>query len=228
MAFRKKYEQITQYSPDIIVLQECEDKIMLPEYKEKIKYNDIHWYGKNKNKGISIMTFGNYNIKKLEHDEKYEYVVPVNIFNKFILINLLAIWTQMVNKSIYDSYVVQATRAFLHYDDLLETENIIIVGDFNSNAIWDNESPKEYTHSEMITILKKKQISSVYHELNNESHGNETRPTLYFQRNFKKPYHIDYCFLNQNMMQKVKKITVGKFQEHIQNSDHMPIIVELK
>ena len=210
MAFRIKYESVCQFQPDIMVIQECEDKILLHEIKEKLNYSDICWFGKNKNKGIAIITFGKYRIMKLDHDQEYEYILPVKICDESISFNLLAIWTQMKNKNIYDSYVVQATRAFLKYHELLKDKNIVIIGDFNSNAIWDNESPKEYTHSEMIELLKEKQINSVYHVFYNENYGKETTPTLYFQRNISKPYHIDYCFLKQNIVQKVKKFEIGK------------------
>ena len=228
MAFRKKYEILVQYNHDITVIQECENKILLPEYKDKMNYSDIYWYGKNKNKGIAIITYGDLKIEKMEHDETFEYIIPLKIFNNSTSLYLLAVWTQMVNKSIYDSYVVQAARALYHYKQLLKYENIIIIGDFNSNAIWDNESPKEYTHSEMINYLKENQIISVYHELKKENHGNEIQPTLYFQRNLNKPYHIDYCFMNKNMLQKVKKFEIGKYLDYINKSDHMPLVIEIE
>jgi len=227
MAFRKKFEIIQDFIPDIAIIQECEDKIHLQEYKEQVNYTDFFWYGNNKNKGVGIFTFGDFKIVKLDHNKDYKYIIPVKITNNIISVVLIAVWTQFVNKNIRESYVVQAARSFIFYGDLLNNENVIIVGDFNSNAIWDNKSPKEYTHSQMVEMLKRQNFQSLYHHMAKEDHGKETSPTLYFQRNSRKPYHVDYCFCKSSMIKRIKEFKIGAYTDYIHKSDHMPMFIEI-
>lgn len=164
MAFRNKTAILDEFNPDIAIIQECESKEVLETKKSKIEFNDYIWLGKNKNKGLGVMTFNGFHVELLNHNEDFQYILPVRIYKDQVEFFLLAIWTQFVNKSIYESYVVQAARSFKYYNQLLKKENILIIGDFNSSAIWDNDAPKEYNHSQMVDILKEEKIVSVYHE----------------------------------------------------------------
>ena len=228
MAFRKKYEVIQSFNPDIAIIQECEDKICFQEYKEKIKYHDIYWYGMNKNKGLGVLTFGKYKINILNHNKDYKYIIPFEISDGASSITLIAVWTQMVNKDIYESYVVQAARSIVFYDKLLNSNKVIYIGDFNSNAIWDHESSKGYTHSQMVQLFLKKDIHSLYHIMKNEDHGKETIPTLYLHRNKNKPYHVDYCFCKNEIIKKVRSFEIGMYEKFILQSDHMPLYIDIK
>ena len=59
------------------------------------------------------MSFNGFQIELLDHNEDYKYILPVRVFKKEIEYILLAIWTQMVNDDIRESYVVQAARSFV-------------------------------------------------------------------------------------------------------------------
>ena len=55
--------------------------------------------------------------------------------------------------------------------------------------------------------------------------GHESEPTFYMYRSKKKPYHIDYCFYNK---ENIKNLDIGKFEDWINLSDHMPIVLDIK
>ena len=228
MAFRNKKEILAQFKPDIVVLQECESEEVLNNKNHKIDYENYIWFGKNKNKGLGAMSFNGYKLRLLDHNTEFQYILPLRVFNNKQEFFMLAIWTQLIKKDIYLSYVVQAARAFKYYQELLKKDKIIIVGDFNSSAIWDNESPKEYNHSEMVSILNEQYIVSVYHSLNHEKQGKEKTPTLYFTKNINKTYHIDYIFMKEKMIRMIKSFFIGKYDEYIKLSDHMPLFMELE
>ena len=228
MAFRKKADIIDAYKPDIAIIPECECKDVFEGNKVDLGNSKFIWHGKNKNKGLGVFSFGEYSIEVLDHNEEFEYIIPINVKHNTESFILLAIWTQFVNKNIYDSYVVQAARAFKQYSKYLEDPNVIIVGDFNSNSIWDYESKKEYNHSDMVKILKEYNIYSIYHELNSKNHGVEEDATLYMQRKKEKPYHIDYCFCKKDHIHNVKEFRIGKYDDYIGKSDHMPLFIEIE
>jgi len=227
MAFRNKTKILDEFNPDIAVIQECESREVLKNKKANIGIDKYIWIGKNKNKGLGVMAFHGFDIELLTHNPEFEYVLPIKIHKDQTEFFLLAIWTQLVNKDIYESYVVQATRAFIYYKGLLRKENIIIAGDFNSNAIWDNESPKEFNHTAMIKILQKHKIVSVYHEKNLEEQGKEKIPTLYLTHDIQKPFHIDYVFIKKKLLESVSFFYIGEYSEYIKQSDHMPLFVEI-
>jgi exonuclease III len=227
MAFRKKSAILEDFKPDIAILQECESKEVLEEKRANIPYTQYIWFGDNKNKGLGIMTFNGFEVEVLNYNKDFKYVVPLRIYDDKNEVYLLAIWTQLVKKDIYHSYVVQAARSFKYYKDLLDKE-CIIIGDFNSNAIWDNGDRKEYNHSQMVSILKELRYVSIYHEKKVEGQGKESSPTFYFYRNKEKPFHIDYCFLKDSALNKVESFTIGEHDRYIRDSDHMPLFLTLK
>jgi len=51
--------------------------------------------------------------------------------------------------------------------------------------------------------------------------------TFYLQRNFNKPYHVDYCFAPQQIADRLKSVMVGVFEDWIQVSDHVPMIFDI-
>ena len=42
----------------------------------------------------------------------------------------------------------------------------------------------------------------------------------------KKPYHLDYCFASENLIRSNTKIAIGKYDDWIKLSDHMPVVIE--
>jgi exonuclease III len=55
--------------------------------------------------------------------------------------------------------------------------------------------------------------------------GKEEHPTLYLYRNLEKPYHIDYCFASADLLEKVKQVEIGSYENWFMHSDHSPVCV---
>jgi len=41
-----------------------------------------------------------------------------------------------------------------------------------------------------------------------------------------KPYHIDYCFVSGDMIEKLKSVEIGDFDYWTRFSDHVPVMVD--
>ena len=227
MAFRKKNEKIISLNPDIIVVSECENE-------EKLKFgnltptpNDFFWYGNNEHKGIGIFSYSDYKFELVEEfNPEFRYIIPLKVSNDNEEFYLFAIWA-MDNKVRKEArYIAQVWLAINHYAELLD-KPIILVGDFNSNQIWDKEK-RIANHSSVVKLLSEKSIESLYHKSYSENHGKETQPTFFLHRNKEKPYHLDYCFASGKFWSKDFSITVGDFVEWINFSDHLPIEIEFK
>jgi exodeoxyribonuclease-3 len=108
----------------------------------------------------------------------------------------------------------------------LLNSNTIIAGDFNWNIIWDEkpDNPLYGNFMDVVNLLKQYDIHSVYHAYQNTSFGSE-EPTLYFRKNKKATYHVDYIFASSEAISKVNKVSIGKYENWISHSDHMPLMV---
>lgn len=223
MAFRNKYESILQYKPDILVIQECEHLEKLHFALEKFNPKSAIWHGNNKHKGLGIFSFNDYHLTQAESfDENFEYVFPLIVTKQQKSIHLFAIWA-MPHRTNSKGYIGQVWRAINFYSESLN-DRTILIGDFNSNAIWDDKR-KIGNHTHVVNYLYSKDIISIYHDKMHCTHGKEKDPTLYLLKKIHKPYHIDYCFSSKSLIQSETTIEIGLYKDWISLSDHMPLIV---
>ncbi len=225
MAFRKKASFILKYKPDILIVPECEhpDKLVFPSRTPKP--TDVLWFGKNQHKGLGIFSYSDYRFTvHNDHKEDLRMIIPIAVTGGAFDFNLFAVWAN--NPTDKDGpYVEQVWKAINHYDGLL-TEKSILIGDFNSNTIWDKEH-KAGGHSAVVKFLKDKGIESTYHLHHKQEQGKEKHPTLYMYRHKNKSYHIDYCFVSEELAKKMVNVEVGSFRRWAKHSDHVPLIVTL-
>jgi len=224
MAFRKKADYILAYKPDILIVPECEHPDKLKFNVDTPKPNDILWFGKNQNKGLGIFSYGDFKFTLLDsHNPIFQMVIPIAVKGGGNDFTLLAIWAMDNKENHAARYIGQVWLAINYYKDLLNNSTIII-GDFNSNKIWDYKD-RVGTHSDVVRRLEEKGIYSSYHLIHNQIQGNEIHPTLFMYRNKNKPYHIDYCFASKELTDKLHSVEIGEYDFWIQHSDHMPVIV---
>jgi len=197
MAFRKKYEKVFSYNPDIVIIQECENRDKLESSLDHVDYKQLLWFGDNPHKGIGVISFQDYQIElHAKYNSEFKYIIPLSISIENSIINVYAIWAMPHEIKKSKSYVGQIWDAIHYYEKELH-ETSILIGDFNSHVRWDKErSPGN--HSGVVSFLQYK------HE--------------------DKPYHLDYCFASKSLLNKMS-IELGQYKEWISLSDHMPIIV---
>lgn len=223
-AFRQKFDKIIKLDADIYVIQECEDPIK-SNHKEYQQWAENYiWNGDNKNKGLAIFAKSEISLKKLNWSNKFKdhnvkHFLPCEVNGQF---NLLAVWTHRNNSPNF-GYMGQFWKYLQVNRDKMK--NILLVGDFNSNKRWD-EWDRWWNHSDVVKELKELGIESFYHKIKGEEQGEETRPTLYFQRKLERPYHIDYVFGSIEFEEKLKTLEVGAAKKWLEISDHMPISTE--
>ena len=231
MRFREEYKLIFPMNPDIIVIQECEDLKTINFDLFSNTPSDIYWIGDNPKKGLGVITFNDFKISLYEdYDNSYKYILPLEISKNNIIFNLIGVWTQMVGKHNKDhkNYIRQVILSMEKYDSFIKPDNTIIIGDFNSNLKW--EKPYKHIdndHKYVVEELQKKGIESSYHYHFKEEQGDETRPTFFYHHKEEKPFHLDFCFLSKNLLDRLTQVEVGKYEDWIRFSDHVPITIEI-
>jgi len=223
-ALRNKFESLLRFDVDICVIQECEnpDETRHLAYKNWAK--NYLWIGDNKNKGIGIFAKENIILDKLYwsdifKDHKVKHFLPCRINESF---DLLAVWAHSNNSPTF-GYVGQLWK-YLQINKL-RLQKSLIIGDFNSNKIWDKWD-RWWNHSDVVGELNEIGINSLYHIYFAENQGEEKKPTFYMHRNLKKGYHIDYVFGSQEFQIGLKNLRIGNISEWLTLSDHLPIVCE--
>lgn len=220
MAFRKKADLILSYSPDILIVPECEhpDKIRFPVEKQP---TDVVWYGDNLNKGLGVFCFSEFRFKLLEwHNPEIKTILPIRVTGGPFSFTMFAIWTRR-------RYIRQLWKALRCYEEMIGLNRTLLIGDFNSNSIWDKKHRYD-THSDMVEELKIKDITSAYHHFYGLLQGQEEHPTLSMFRHRDKPYHIDYCFATRDFVNELQAVEVGGYDQWHKYSDHTPLILTFK
>ncbi len=223
-ALRKKFDSIKELNADINIIQECENPVKANDKKYQDWASNHLWIGDNKNKGVGVFAKPEIDLKPLYWSNEYKdhsvkYFLPCLVNNDF---QLLGVWTHKNNSPNF-GYMGQFWKYLQTNLELFD--KIIIAGDFNSNAIWD-QWDRWWNHSDVVRILKEKNIKSLYHLNTGEDQGKESVPTFYLQKNEEKPYHIDYFFVSSGF-QTPKEFEIEKHVNWIELSDHVPLIFEV-
>ncbi|MDP4215040.1 MAG: endonuclease/exonuclease/phosphatase family protein [Bacteroidota bacterium] len=224
MAFRNKAALILKYKPDILVVPECEhpDRLLFPPGTPKPK--DQLWFGKNQHKGLAIFSYSRFRFSVFDdHNEDFKMIVPISVKGGRFDFNLFAIWAN--NPGDPDGqYITQIWKAIRYYDRWMANKGTLLVGDFNSNSIWDRPR-RAGNHSNVVKLLEDKGIFSAYHLHYKQSQGKEKHPTLYMYRHKDKPYHIDYCFVSADLADSLRAVEIGSHRRWTKYSDHVPVMV---
>ncbi len=223
-ALRRKFQTLSELEADIYIIQECENPATIDNsHYQKWAENHL-WIGDSKNKGIGIFAQNKIELKQLDWTNSYrdhtvKHFLPCSVNGDF---DLIGVWTHRNNSPNF-GYIGQFWKYLqLHKPKL---EKTLIAGDFNSNVIWD-QWDRWWNHSDVVAELSEIGIESLYHSFSGELQGNETRPTLFHQRNLNKPYHIDYIFGSSEFAVNLKQIEIGSLEKWFPLSDHLPVISE--
>jgi exonuclease III len=247
----KKLTAILEYSPDILIIQECRknDFDVL-----KSNWNYKNWYNDDLNQeeselGVAIFS----NEFKIHFSEifnrKYRYVIPYTVSkwgsheahenalaNDEIVFTLFTIWTKPANgPCFYDTSLGKKTYGYHHnvieamnspeYRQYSNRRYTMLIGDFNTGSNQEDDVHKNY-YKELTTGLK----DFVNVAKNTEE---EYKETCYNKGKF---FTNDFCFISKNFdIAKTTLSVLNNWEEDANGkkswrgfSDHCPIIVDVE
>lgn len=211
--FREKEARFAAFGANVCVIPEC------PEIPPEIGF----WMGTNSRKGLAAFVSPEYELQVVElANPLSRYVVPIQVRGAHDFL-LIAVWA-MADRP--ERYVRGLCQAILACRSIIESQPTVIMGDFNSNTIWDSSFPQDRNHSALVSMLGEHGLKSCYHRFFEEEQGVEAQPTFYLYRHPDRPYHIDYCFVPETW--KITHVEVGSHREWSSYSDHSPMIVDVE
>ena len=212
----RKLSDLATLAADIAVVPEC------PRIEERP--GAAVWRGAKPTKGLAVFATGPWRVHRAPAPRGLpRYALPVQVSGPESFL-LLAVWA-MPHPTI--PYVRGMHRAVRACRSLMQAQPTVLLGDFNSNAIWDAEHPADRSHSALVRYLGELGLESAYHRRYQEAQGRETRPTFFLYRHQQRPYHIDYCFLPTHWLGRIRDVTVGDHRAWAAKSDHMPLTVDV-
>ena len=221
MKFRAKVDFIAPFDADVVIVPESENLERLAD-ADLSSWPHRHWIGDIPFKGLLVMSKPEYPLSVLDdYDESLRYILPLKIGGDANL-TLLAAWTQRDERG---HYTVDLMTAIDRYLD--DNGDAVVIGDFNSNAIWDSYHRRAVTHTQIVERLESVGVLSVYHHLSRETQGEETTATHAFRRNREQVFHIDYYFASKRLLGPGSSVVVPPVDEWVHRSDHGPLIVDL-
>jgi hypothetical protein len=217
MGYASKQGDLLALQPDVALLQECSEK-----HLQASGAPFSHWIGSNPHKGFGILGFGHhsYTLSPL-YTSAYPWFLPLHIDDDYL--TLLGVWAHIKERQ--ERYVRVTHQAIDYYRPLLSQGRSIVIGDFNSNSIWD-ASFRGRSHSDLVAKLAHLQLHSVYHAQTHEAQGKETVPTFYLYRHADKGYHLDYAFVSHSLLAHTR-LTIPEQDQWLQRSDHIPLILDI-
>ena len=209
---------------DLAVIPECSENAITTS-DESISFL---WKGHNPKKGLGIIAFNEWQLQLKEGLQSLPWVIPFKASHpEGLEFNALAVWT-IQNKNVTNlSYAKQITRLINTYSEEIKSENLSIIGDFNTSI----QGPSKGPHQENLQMLDSLNLFSAYHTLNGLNHGEEKAMTLKWIGQEKKEYlyHCDFIFLQKKLLHGGKSFIYELWSgEQPKLSDHQPVVVDIQ
>lgn len=221
MALQKKYQKLLAFDADIMVVQECSH-----EFIKQINGSEgwsSSWFGNNPNKGLGVLVKAPWTIRRVQ-TLKPKWVGKL-VIDGPACIELFPVWA--CKGDIHAARYIGQVHCLL--DIIVGTPlspYAIVVGDFNSNSIWDNEHGLN-SHSAAVDRFSKVGLESAYHVFSGDRQGAERHPTFWFRKSKDTVFHIDYAFLSRPLLSQLRDVVVGRCDDWLSLSDHAPLLVDL-
>jgi hypothetical protein len=173
-ALRNKFTFLQDLLPDVCVVQECEDPARSTSSTYREWSANSLWIGDNKNRGLGIFAKPHIRLEPHALDSQgLETFLPCRIDNS---ITLLGVWTRRTT-SYYFRYIGQIWKYLNLHGEALRTGSPVVMGDFNSNVIWDRRHAAA-SHTRVVQQLSEIGLESLYHHANAVPQGKERNATF--------------------------------------------------
>jgi hypothetical protein len=239
MAVHRKLDTVLErLNPDVLVLSECAaESTLAAKYPGQAPWTSMAWAGKvpdppkNPDKGLAVMTFGDYRIQATRPVEPVmEWVVLADIAGP-LPFSLIAVWAmnhRASNIKAFPQSNPQPAAALNKYGND-SAGPTILAGDFNHNVSWDAVMAHAKRHARTLDATKRAGRISAYHHHFGEAQGAERTLTLHWRGAGQKTFHIDYAFIPDAWLPQLRDVTAGTKQDWIDSrlSDHVPLVVDL-
>jgi exodeoxyribonuclease-3 len=205
----ERVERLRPLSPDLIALQEVS--------RPSLPLCDAIWSGNRDAQGVAVVSCNPaLAIRKVDYPTP-PTALPVMVEGATTFL-LLSLWS--VPEPTYEAFNLGAIRACREV-----SFPVVVMGDLNAPGA---SAAARQRHAEVLRVVREELgCVSAYHAFHRVEHGAEAHPTHFWRWREDAPWHIDFCFIPEGWVGRVRNVEVGSFA-HWQDSDHRPLTVELE
>lgn len=232
MALHEKWTPVTEWSPDILIVQEAASPTVLRAKGVPLP-SQVQWVGSDKNRGLLVAAFGKYRLRVAEtYFPGLHWVLPLVVTgpDEFTLLAACDMYSMDRQGDAQAAASDAVTAALSRYGDLLAGGSVVLAGDLNNNVLFDRpRGARDFTPT--VEALDRLGYVSAYHAHRAERHGQETEPTHFNLFRQHSPHHIDYCFVPRSWQ--IVDVAVGGYERWVapgalSRSDHTPLVVDIR
>ncbi len=213
-AFARKLPALARCNADLLVIQEASERDVLA-----LDALATHWTGKG-HRGLAVI---GQNRATLHVDPSWDPTLPWFTPIHAGDLRILAVWASVLTNT--RRYVRLIHEALDFYSDFLDHPRAMIIGDLNSNTVFDGKH-RGLSHTDLVNRLSTMGLSSVWHHQHGEAHGQESRPTFYMYRRPERTWHLDYAFVSAGLLPNAT-LAIGEPEPWLTLSDHLPLILDI-
>lgn len=214
-----KWGHVEAMAPDVAVLAEVAQspRALAPNLFEPETRCSWHWVGTNSGKGLAVATFGRPSVPILA-DAVGRWSVAARVGDQVVL----GIWSCPSGGGGARAYEREVLRGLDGHARWLGDRPLAVAGDFNVVG-------RAGGFPRLARRFEELGLRSAYHHFFDEPLGAEIRPTYFHLRDRLRPFHIDFCFLSEALLDRLIAVEVGHYDEWVATglSDHVPLVVEL-
>ena len=186
-----------------------------------------HWCGDTANKGLAVAGFGHETVHQpptgLSGQWSQAVVLPE------LGLGLLAIWSCPAKPSLA-TYGAAVSDSITAHAEFLRSRPCVVAGDFNMAPRGAGHRPLEHVFEQLDELGYR----SVYHHRTGEPFGEESVATYFHQRKVAAPFHIDFMFCSESLLDSIVSFEVGSYGDYVEAkdgvtgvSDHVPLVLDL-
>ncbi len=232
--FTRKYKPLLALRPDIAVISECADPLILKTKCSRLSEFSVApiWIGgdPDAHRGLGVFFFnGAFGQRHHHFNPDLQWLLPIEVTSPRRF-NLLAVLTGTAGLRKAERGPLLDALDFYHR--FLTDEYAVIAGDFSNNAGW--HIGRACNHRNAVEVLKRNGMVSAYHAATGENQGEETAKTYYRWRREEEGHHIDHVFLPRAWSERGFDLKVGSFRNWVRKSptrksrsDHAPLILDI-
>ena len=213
----RKWAHLEGLAPDLAILSEvARDPKALREPAFDRPELSFQWEGTSAHKGLGLAGFG----RPLARLTARQAIGRWSIAAVSDGLAVLGIWSCPLRSGAYAAEVIRCLDAFEPV--LRRFPSRVVAGDFNVSGGGRGFRGLQ-------DRLAAAGLVSAYHHFSGEAFGQETALTIHPRHGGERGYHIDYCFVSQDLVANLRHVEIGDHKTWVASglSDHVPLIVDL-
>jgi exodeoxyribonuclease-3 len=215
----EKVPAILSDAPDVAIIQECSEVSLqkLPD-----GYHG-EWLHGAKNHGLGLICRDPYRLTEVAISDLTSFA-RIDIDGPTHL-RLIAVWNCPPKSTTYPGHL----HNFLDtHEDWFDHEAVILAGDLNSQEGASCDRGKR-RHADFAARLKAKGLFDTYSAMRGSGQAAGPRqPTYRHLGSVEAPFHLDYIFASEALLQKATSIKVGSPDIWATLSDHSPVTIAIR